>query len=81
MKKEKSKTGPIIASFNSSNSYMDDNVFDDAKSFHPERWISGGKEVIEFAKSAYRPFGFGLHLCLGYPLAMMNVNLYCFASK
>jgi len=83
MMKGKSIQGPIVVSLNSSNWYMDDKVFDDASSFQPERWLSGEKEVTEFAKSIFRPFGFGRHLCLGYPLAklVMNANLYCFASK
>jgi len=74
---------PVALNFNSSNWYKDDDVFENAKSFLPERWLPGEKEVSKFARSIYRPFGFGRHLCLGFPLAklVMNTNLYCFARN
>ena len=74
--------GPIAVQLNNSNWYLDNDVFESANSFLPERWISGEKEVSNFARSAFQPFGFGRHICLGYPLAklVMAANLYCFAS-
>lgn len=81
--REKDIERPVVLNFNSSNWYKDDDVFENAKTFLPERWLPGEKEVSNFARSIFRPFGFGRHLCLGYPLAklVMNTNLYCFARN
>jgi hypothetical protein len=75
--------GPMCILLGTSSSwYQASSVFDDAKCFLPERWLRGDeKEVSKFARSVFRPFGFGRHICLGYPLAnlVMNASLYCFA--
>jgi len=74
--------GPMCILFGSSSWYQASSVFDDAKCFLPDRWLRGDeKEVSKFARSAFRPFGFGRHICLGYPLAnlVLNASLYCFA--
>ena len=75
--------GPIVVNFQNSNWYQDEDVFEMANNFKPERWLSGEKQVSTFAKSVFRPFGFGRHICLGTPLArlVMNANLYSFASN
>ena len=75
--------GPIVVNFQASNWYQDDDVFQNANSFIPERWLPGDKRVSNFARSVFHPFGFGRHICLGAPLArlVMNANLYCFASN
>ena len=76
--------GPIVVNFQSSNWYQDEDVFEDANNFKPERWLPGEQqEVSRFARSTFRPFGFGRHICLGSTLArlVMNANLYCFASN
>lgn len=76
--------GPIVVQFQHSNWYQDQDVFEEASSFKPERWLPGGQhQISQFAKSIFHPFGNGRHKCLGAPLArlVMNANLYCFASN
>jgi cytochrome P450 len=76
--------GPMSILLGSSSWYRSSSAFDDAKCFLPERWLRGDeKEVSKFARSIFRPFGFGRHICLGYPLAnlVMNARLYCFAAN
>jgi len=81
--KKKTITGPIVVIFDSSNYYEDEEVFDDSTKFKPERWLFEGQEVSKFARSIFHPFGFGRHICLGFPLAklVMNANLYCFVKN
>ena len=81
--REETIHGPIVLQFQSSSWYQDEEVFENADSFVPERWLPGEKAMTKFAKSTFHPFGFGRHICLGYPLAMlvMNANLYCFFSN
>eukprot|EP00980_Cylindrotheca_fusiformis_P014186 scaffold3725_cov114-Cylindrotheca_fusiformis.AAC.3 len=76
--------GPVVVNLNSSHWYRDEEVWPEADKFIPERWLAGDPlEASKFAKSTYHPFGYGRHLCLGYPMAklVMAANLYCFASK
>ncbi len=77
-------TGPITLNLPSSHWYIDNDTFVQAESFIPERFFDGNEYTAsEFAKSTLRPFGFGRHICLGYPLAnlVLKANLYCFAMK
>lgn len=82
--KDAEVTGPINLMLSSSHWYGDPDTFPEPKSFSPKRWLEGTDlSVSEFAKSVFKPFGFGRHVCLGYPLAnlVLKANLYCFASK
>jgi len=82
---EKTVQGPATLMFISSHWYSDPDVFQEADSFIPQRWLddNGDLAVSTFAKKAFRPFGSGRHICLGYPLAklVIKANLYCFVSK
>jgi len=81
--REKNISGPIVVYLQSHCNYEDEDIFDDATKFIPERWLSEGKEISKFARSTFHPFGFGRHICLGFPLAklVMNANLYCFVRN
>ncbi len=77
-------TEPIALTLTSSLWYNDNDTFVQADSFLPEHLSDGNPfKVSEFAKSTVSPFGFGRHICLGYPLAtlVMKANLYCFTMK
>lgn len=75
-------SGPMSFMLSFSHNYMDSSIFPDPSAFKPERWIAGHEdEASERARMAYRPFGTGRHICLGYQLALlvMKASLYCFA--
>eukprot|EP00980_Cylindrotheca_fusiformis_P025365 scaffold13521_cov155-Cylindrotheca_fusiformis.AAC.1 len=82
--REKTVQGPVVVTLNNSHWNRDEDVWPEADTFIPERWLAGNPfEASKFAKSTFHPFGYGRHLCLGYPMAKlaMAANLYCFASK
>lgn len=75
--------GPISFFLAFAHNYTDAKYFPNPECFIPERWIAGsGVEVSDEARLAYRPFGMGKHICLGYKLAelVMKSAMYCFAS-
>ena len=77
-------SGPISFMLNFSHNYQDATIFPEPTSFVPERWIAGHQlEASERARLAYKPFGTGRHMCLGYKLALivMKASLYCFATN
>ena len=82
---QKTVHGPATLMFVSSHWYSDPDIFQEADSFIPQRWLAdnGDLAVSAFAKKAFRPFGSGRHICLGSPLAklVIKANLYCFVSK
>ena len=43
----------------------DENIFPDAESFVPERWLRGGDAAQEISPFASVPFGYGPRSCLG----------------
>lgn len=49
----------------------DPSVFADAQSFVPERWLDATSQM----KNMSRPFSLGPAVCIGKPLAEMNVSL------
>jgi len=74
--------GPISFFLAFAHNYSDPTYYPNPDCFIPERWMSGEKEEIsDEALTAYRPFGMGRHVCLGYKLAelVMKSALYCFA--
>lgn len=74
--------GPIAFFMAFAQNYSDPKYFPNPDCFIPERWIIGTKEEVSSeARSAFRPFGMGKHVCLGYKLAelVMKSALYCFA--
>ena len=76
--------GPVNFLFAHSHWYDDAETFPQPERFLPQRWIAGDElEASAFAKSTFKPFGDGRHICLGMNLArlVMKVNLYCFARN
>mmetsp|Transcript_27354 Transcript_27354/g.55965 ORF Transcript_27354/g.55965 Transcript_27354/m.55965 type:complete len:569 (-) Transcript_27354:210-1916(-) len=87
-------TGPLHLMLQSSNWYMDPNLFPQPTKFVPDRWLSAtvktgninsnntGMEVTAMAQKAFQPFGGGAHVCLGQSLArlVLKANLMCFAK-
>ena len=51
--------------------HHNDANFQDASSFHPERWLS----PIEISRSAFVPFSVGPRGCMGKPLSMAELRL------
>ena len=82
--KKKELKGPLTLLFAHSHWYDDPNVFDQPKTFMPRRWLAGDDhELSNFARSVFKPFGDGRHICLGTNIArlIMKANIYCFASE
>jgi cytochrome P450 len=78
--------GPVNLLFTNSHWYSDPDTFQHPDTFTPQRWLvdkDNDLAASAFAKSTFRPFGFGRHICLGQPLAklVLKANLYCFVSK
>lgn len=76
--------GPVNFALFNSHWYDDPETFPQPNQFLPQRWIEGdANEASAFAKSTFKPFGDGRHICLGMHLAklVMKVNLYCFAKE
>jgi cytochrome P450 len=48
-------------------------IWGDAEAFRPERWLDGGAERLP--RGAYFPFGLGPRICIGMPLAEMEMRL------
>lgn len=76
--------GPISFFLAFAHNYSDSRYFSNPECFVPERWVAGSDlEVGEEARTAYRPFGMGRHLCLGFKLAelVMKSAMYCFTKN
>lgn len=76
--------GPVTFMFYNSHWYDDPETFPQPAKFLLQRWIAGDdNEASAFAKSTYKPFGDGRHVCLGMYLAklVMKANLYCFLKN
>ena len=64
--------------------FVDPKFFPRPKEYMPERWNpDSDMYVSKEAQAAYRPFGAGRHMCLGYQLALlvMKSTLHCFARE
>ena len=75
--------GPTTFLLAFSVNYKDESLFPEPETYEPERWIKGStKEASAAAQLAFKPFGTGRHLCLGYQLALlvMKASLYVFAK-
>ena len=75
--------GPTTFLLTFSANYKDESIFPEPEVYEPERWIRGSeKEASARAQLAFKPFGTGRHLCLGYQLALlvMKASLYVFAK-
>jgi hypothetical protein len=86
--------GPVHLHLQSSNWYLDEEVFPEPNQFIPERWLSkyGVKDIGEtveeeglghyavspFARKVFRPFGHGQHMCLGMVLARIVMKMNIF---
>ena len=55
----------------------DENIFDDADSFKPERWLRNNETNKSGIPDPFAslPFGFGLRMCLGRRLAELEIYL------
>lgn len=76
--------GPTTFLLAFSANYKDKSLFPDPETYEPERWVKGSKnEASPRAQLAFKPFGIGRHLCLGYQLALlvMKASLYVFAKE
>ena len=49
--------------------HYNEDIFVDAKSFRPERWLDNGKEKLQEMERAFVPFGRGSRQCVGSELA------------
>ncbi|KAI3332250.1 cytochrome P450 [Xylariaceae sp. AK1471] len=47
---------------------------EDADVFRPERFLSGGPNIARMVKTVDLAFGYGRYMCLGRPLALMELN-------
>ncbi|KAJ7340058.1 hypothetical protein OS493_002781 [Desmophyllum pertusum] len=56
----------------------DENVFEDAEAFKPERWLRRKDVTLTEAAEAFSsiPFGFGTRMCLGRRIAELELHLY-----
>jgi cytochrome P450 len=82
--------GPLHIINQSSNWYLDPEMFPEPDRFVPERWLADGNsedsshplKVTTLAKNAFMPWGGGVHICLGMNLAqlVLKANLYSFAK-
>ena len=82
--KEQKMQGPITFMLPFAHNYSDPQYFVNPNCFVPERWITGApEEVSEKGRAAFKPFGMGRHLCLGYNLATLVIKsaLYCFSRE
>ncbi|XP_065072329.1 1,25-dihydroxyvitamin D(3) 24-hydroxylase, mitochondrial-like [Rhopilema esculentum] len=53
----------------------DENVFEDAEKFKPERWLRDERGEHKIHPFASLPFGFGTRMCLGRRLADLQIQL------
>ncbi|XP_074550387.1 cytochrome P450 [Halichoeres trimaculatus] len=53
----------------------DENIFPDAHTFLPERWLRGAEEKFKQHPFGSVPFGFGIRACLGRRLAELEMYL------
>ncbi|HKW21742.1 MAG TPA: cytochrome P450 [Ktedonobacterales bacterium] len=53
--------------------HREPSIWGDAEVFRPERWLDGSTEHLP--RGAYFPFGLGPRICIGMPLAEMEMRL------
>lgn len=51
--------------------HRDPQVYDEPRSFKPERWLGGARRPVE----EYLPFGGGSHRCIGSPMATAELTV------
>ena len=76
--------GPSSFMLSWGQNFVDPKFFPRPNEYMPERWDpDSDMYVSKEAQAAYRPFGAGRHMCLGYQLALlvMKSTLYCFARE
>lgn len=49
---------------------------DDADAFRPERWLHDGPHIARMAKTVDLAFGYGRSMCLGKPMAIIELNKF-----
>lgn len=55
--------------------HRDEDFFPNSDQFLPERWLEGSPEEIKARSSRLIPFGYGSRVCLGKPLAIMELKM------
>jgi len=50
-------------------------VFEDADSFKPGRWLNADPETLRAMESFHMPFGYGARLCVGKAFAVAEIKL------
>ncbi|HEX6123717.1 MAG TPA: cytochrome P450, partial [Ktedonobacterales bacterium] len=53
--------------------HREPSIWGDAEVFRPERWLDGSMK--DLPRGAYFPFGLGPRMCIGMPLADMEMRL------
>jgi cytochrome P450 len=55
--------------------HRDESIFPNPGSFCPERWLDADEETMKLREAQLIPFGYGGRICLGKPLANMEIKL------
>ncbi|KAG6008110.1 hypothetical protein E4U21_004992 [Claviceps maximensis] len=50
-------------------------VFEDAESYRPERWLNADEETLRAMEACYMPFGYGARVCVGKAFAIAEIKL------
>ncbi|OJJ41504.1 hypothetical protein ASPWEDRAFT_102595 [Aspergillus wentii DTO 134E9] len=54
--------------------HYNEDVFEDAASFRPERWIEAGPDKLKAMNEMFMPFGLGSRTCLGRHISILEIS-------